>query len=223
MDMMMNMEIIPNWHPILVHFTIALLSVSVALFIAELFVRNRSWHKQLVTVARWNLWLGALSAIATVIAGFYAFNSVPHSSEHQHLAMLDHRVWALSTAALFVLLAIWSFSATLRGKADFKKKTNLIFVGLMTVAGLMLATTGYKGAELVYRHGLGVIPMQMNMAGGHNHSHGGHDHAGHDHGAETPEPSGGHDESSEHDHNGMPDMEMPDMEESGHDHGAHKH
>lgn len=218
MDMMMNMEIIPNWHPILVHFTIALLSVSVALFIAELFVRNRSWHQQLVTVARWNLWLGALSAIATVIAGFYAFNSVPHSSEHQHLAMLDHRVWALSTAALFIVLAIWSFTATLRGKADFKKKINLIFVGLMTVAGLMLATTGYKGAELVYRHGLGVIPMQMNMAGGHNHSHGGHDH-----GAETPEPSGGQDESSEHDHSGMPDMEMPDMEESGHDHGAHQH
>ncbi len=46
----------------------------------------------------------------------------------------------------------------------------------MTVAGVMLATTGYKGAELVYRHGLGVIPMQAGMIAGHNHSHGGEGH-----------------------------------------------
>lgn len=169
---MMNMEIIPNWHPILVHFTVALLSVSVVLFLAESFVRHWPLHIQLVTVARWNLWLGALAAIATVIAGFDAFNSIPHSSEHQHLAMLDHRKWALSTAALFILLAAWSLSASLRGKADFRQSKNFIFVTLMTVAGLMLSITGYKGAELVYRHGLGVIPMQAGMAAGHNHDHG---------------------------------------------------
>lgn len=172
----MTIEIIPNWHPILVHFTVALLSVSVALFLAESFVRKRPWHIQLVTVARWNLWLGALAAIATVIAGFDAFNSIPHSSEHQHLAMLDHRKWALSTAALFIVLAAWSLSVSLRGKADFSKAKNLVFVSLMTVAGMMLATTGYKGAELVYRHGLGVIPMQAGMTAGHNHSHGGEGH-----------------------------------------------
>lgn len=208
MDMMMHMEIIPNWHPILVHFTIALLSVSVVLFIAEIFVRKQSWHIQLVTVARWNLWLGALATIATVIAGFYAFNSVPHSSEHQHLAMLDHRKWALSTAALFALLALWSFTATLRGKADFGKGTNLVFVGLITIAGFMLATTGYKGAELVYRHGLGVIPMQMGMTGGHHHSHGGHEHT---------------EKSQEENHDTMPSTEMPGTDESHHDHSAHQH
>ena len=158
---MMNIEIIPNWHPILVHFTIALLSVSVVLFLAESFVRKWPLHIQLVTVARWNLWLGSLAAIATVIAGFDAFNSVPHGSEAQHLAMLDHRKWALSTAGLFIVLAIWSFSSFLRSKADFSKAKNFVFVSLMAVAGLMLATTGYKGAELVYRHGLGVIPMQV--------------------------------------------------------------
>lgn len=172
----MTIEIIPNWHPILVHFTIALLSVSVTLFLIESFVRKWPLHIQLVTVARWNLWLGSLAAIATVIAGFDAFNSVAHGSEHQHLAMLDHRKWALSTAALFVVLAAWSLSASLRGKADFNKAKNFVFVSLMAVAGLMLSITGYKGAELVYRHGLGVIPMQAGMTAGHNHSHGGEGH-----------------------------------------------
>ncbi|MCL4678655.1 MAG: DUF2231 domain-containing protein [Alphaproteobacteria bacterium] len=208
MDMMMHMEIIPNWHPILVHFTIALLSVSVVLFIAEIFVRKQSWHIQLVTVARWNLWLGALATIATVIAGIDAFNTVPHGSEEQHLAMLDHRKWALSTAALFLFLAVWSFSAALRGKADFQKGTNLVFVGLMIIAGLMLATTGYKGAELVYRHGLGVIPMQKDITGGQHQSHGVH----------------GHNESLQENHDDdIPNMEMPDADESQHDHSTHQH
>lgn len=206
----MTIEIIPNWHPILVHFTIALLSVSVALFLAESFVRKWKLHIQLVTVARWNLWLGSLAAIATVIAGFDAFNSVPHGSEAQHLAMLDHRKWALSTAALFIALAAWSLSASLRGKADFRKSKNLVFVALMTVAGLMLATTGYKGAELVYRHGLGVIPMEVGMTAGHNHSHEG---AGHEEGE-------GHDMKMEMDMEGTEHTEPP---ESGHDHTGDHH
>ncbi len=204
----MTIEIIPNWHPILVHFTIALLSVSVVLFLAESFVRKWSLHIQLVTVARWNLWLGSLAAIATVIAGFDAFNSVAHGSEAQHLAMLDHRKWALSTAGLFIVLAIWSLSASLRGKADFRKSKNLVFVSLMAVAGLMLATTGYKGAELVYRHGLGVIPMQVGMTGGHNHSHGG------------AEQSEGHDRKMDMN---MEGMEHDEGSESGHEHTGDHH
>lgn len=193
----MTIEIIPNWHPILVHFTVALLSVSVALFLAESFVRKWKLHIQLVTVARWNLWLGSLAAIATVIAGFDAFNSIPHSSEHQHLAMLDHRKWALSTAALFLMLAAWSLSASLRGKADFSKAKNFVFVSLMVVAGLMLSITGYKGAELVYRHGLGVIPMQMGMAAGHNHSHGSEGHGGAEEPVQSPVTEN-HDEGHSH-------------------------
>ena len=197
----MTIEIIPNWHPILVHFTIALLSVSVVLFLAESFVRKWKLHIQLVTVARWNLWLGSLAAIATVIAGFDAFNSVAHGSEAQHLAMLDHRNWALSTAALFIVLAIWSLSSSLRGKADFRRSKNLVFVSLMAVAGLMLTATGYKGAELVYRHGLGVIPMQVGMTAGHNHSHGGAEQGeGHDMKIDMSMEGGEHDEGSESSH-----------------------
>lgn len=206
----MTIEIIPNWHPILVHFTIALLSISVLLFLAESFVRKWSLHIHLVTVARWNLWLGSLAAIATVIAGFDAFNSVAHGSEAQHLAMLDHHKWALGTAGLFILLAAWSLSASLRGKADFTKSKNLIFVTLMAVAGLMLATTGYKGAELVYRHGLGVIPMQVGMTAGHNHSHGGGEE--------------GHGEGHDMKEMDMEGMEHNEGSESGHEHtGDHQH
>lgn len=67
-------EIIPNWHPILVHFTIGLLAISTALYAAGFALKKVS----LLITARWNLWLGALITIGTVAAGLYAYNTVAH-------------------------------------------------------------------------------------------------------------------------------------------------
>lgn len=173
----MMIEIIPNWHPIFVHFTVGLLFMSVLLFLITALLQKEPLHRQLVTVAHWNLWLGAAMTIGTVLAGLYAFDTVDHSRESQHLAMLDHRKWALITAALFLALAAWSLLMTLRGRAVFAGFCHYIFVAFMVIAGLMLAVTGYKGGELVYRHGLGVLPAPV-MEKEH-HGHGSHEHGEH--------------------------------------------
>lgn len=172
-------EIIPNWHPIFVHFTIGLLSISAALFWAGTVLKK----DVLLIVARWNLWLGALITIGTVLAGLYAFNTVPHNTETQHLAMLDHRMWALSTTGLFVALALWSFVVAKKGKNKPSGFRHHIFLAAVTVAGLMLAATGFKGGELVYRHGLGVLAVPVPAEEHHEseHMHSGHDHGDHHH------------------------------------------
>lgn len=36
-------EIIPNWHPIFVHFTIALLTISTLLYVAGLFLKKKTF------------------------------------------------------------------------------------------------------------------------------------------------------------------------------------
>ena len=172
-------EIIPNWHPVLVHFTVGLLGMSVVLFIAGTLIRKEPLHGQLAIAASWNLWLGTALTVGTVLAGLHAFNTVPHSSETQHLAMLNHRQWALSTAALFLALAAWSLIANIRGATAFAGIRHYIFLALMLVAGLLLATTGYKGGELVYRHGLGVLAVPATAE--EHHDHGGHDHGTHHH------------------------------------------
>ena len=60
-------EVIPNWHPVFVHFTVALLSLSSLLFLVGVLApSNASWKKSSLTVARWNLWIGAF---------FYSSNS----------------------------------------------------------------------------------------------------------------------------------------------------
>ncbi len=89
-------EIIPNWHPIFVHFTVALLSVAVLLQLVASRLPATTVRDELTVVARWSLWLGTLLAIATATTGWIAYNSVAHD-EVSHAAMTDHRNWALVT------------------------------------------------------------------------------------------------------------------------------
>jgi uncharacterized membrane protein len=161
-------EIIPNWHPVFVHFTVALLSVAVLLHLASRFVHNEKLRSQWETVAQWNLWLGAAITVLTVAMGVIAYNTVAHDTP-SHEAMTEHRNWALVTASLFIALAIWS---ALRARAG-QGINNLILIGLLVGGGLLLSTA-WHGGEVVYRYGLGV--MSLPKADAHKHTAGEHHH-----------------------------------------------
>lgn len=164
-------EIIPNWHPIFVHFTVALLSLATTLFVmGALIPATAGWKAKCLTVARWNLWVGAIITVGTLLAGMHAYNTVMHD-EAGHIAMTDHRNWALATAAVFMALALWAFIVR---KA---KQASPLFVVVMVGATALLATTGYKGGELVFRHGLGVMALpQAEGEEGHHHHKEAHEH-----------------------------------------------
>ncbi len=159
-------EIIPNWHPIFVHYTVALLSLSVGLFVVLPLVKS-PLKEQWITVARWSLWFGAASAIVTGLTGLYAYNTVAHDTP-SHLAMTDHRNWAIVTISLFLVLASWSI-VLVRRKGRVLGMAFLIF---MLAGGGLLASTAWHGGEAVYRYGLGVMSLPKAEGGGHSHSHG---------------------------------------------------
>ncbi len=175
-------EIIPNWHPFFVHFTVALLLVSVVLYLVGWLAKC----EQATLVARWNLWLGAGVSLVTLAAGFQAFNTVAHDTP-SHLAMIEHRNLALITAVLLLLWCAWS--VVLHKKA---KAVGGAFVVLALLVGAMVMSTAWHGAELVYRHGLGV----MSLPDADAHDHAGHDHGGHAHG----DAGHGHGDIGGHDH-----------------------
>lgn len=155
-------EIIPNWHPIFVHFTVGLLSISVFFYILAYLsdrfnIISSPIKTELEIAARWCLWSGAIITILTVIAGFFAYNSVAHDMP-SHYAMQIHRNWALSTATVAVLIAFWSFLRYIKQKA---LSINLILV-LLLMQGLLLSTA-WRGGELVYRYGLGVRDLPDSM------------------------------------------------------------
>lgn len=158
-------EIIPNWHPIFVHFTVALLSIATLFYLLALSLTNHRWKDQWMTVANWNLWLGTAFAIATGIAGWLAYNSVAHDAP-SHAAMTDHRNWAFATLAIFIPLGIWSLWQTRKNKILGKP-----FLILMLVATAMLASTAWRGGEVVYRFGLGVMSMPETSGSGNGHGH----------------------------------------------------
>ena len=155
-------EIIPNWHPMFVHYSIALLSIATLLFILGKIINNPSVTK----AAHINLWLGAVISIGTVVAGLYAANTVAHDAE-SHAQMMDHRNWAIPTAVSFIALAVWS-----AWKCRKTINVSWLFIILMVVATGALSATGFKVAELVYRHGTGVMSLPDSSGEGHaGHAH----------------------------------------------------
>ncbi len=146
------MTIVPNWHPMLVHFPIAL-TFSAALFgVAAVLAGQRPLATQWIAVSRWLLWLAALSALAAVAAGMFAFATVDHD-DAGHAAMLRHRDAALASLGVLVILALREGFCAIRGRA-----WNWLSVLLLAGAAVALARTAWLGGELVYRHGIGVLP-----------------------------------------------------------------
>lgn len=169
-------EIIPNWHPIFVHFTVALFSLAVGLFVVAPFLKP-PLQEQWRIVARWALWFGAGFTVITGLTGLYAYNTVAHDTP-SHAAMTDHRNWAIAAITLFLALAVWSAVRVRRQQA-----LGAVFVGAMVVAGGVLAATAWRGGEVVYRYGLGVMSLPQAESGaegeGHAHEHAdGGSHAG---------------------------------------------
>ena len=139
-----------HWHPILVHFTFGLLFLAPFFMLAGISASGKSWALTSLTIGRALLWTGVILSIFTVGAGFVAMWNVKVSEEvHHHIH--DHRNWALGTAALFTILAVWSFVTWKRRISESIFFLIVLFLGL----GALLMT-GNKGGELVFYHGVAV-------------------------------------------------------------------
>ena len=196
--------IIPNWHPIFVHFTIGLLGISVFFYLASSFLPvSDELKKNWQIVARWCLWSGMAITIGTLLAGYFAYNSVAHDTP-SHEAMTEHRNWAFATAASFALLTIWSIWIYRKQQVP-----GMAFLLFALLSGGLLASTGWHGGEAVYRYGLGVMSLPQSEGEGHAHEH--PDGSGHDSAAVKTMP-----ESDSHNITG--DSEKMD-EVSPHSHG----
>lgn len=183
-------QVIPNFHPIVVHFPIALTIIAFLLSIAAYARRSHPVSAQLAAAGHFSLWLAAIGAATAVLFGWLAYNSVNHD-DAGHAAMLLHRSWAVPTAIGLILLASWD---------AWKYRVNeLISVTMLFVLFLLsqsVAVTGWLGGELVYRHGIGVLSLPGSEGAGHSHhhEHGTTETAVHSHEESTtqPEAASGH-------------------------------
>ena len=180
------MQIIPNWHPIFVHFTVALLSIATLMQLLALVFKQARWAEQWRTVSLWNLWIGADLTFITVATGWYAFNTVNHD-DPAHLVMLEHRELAIITFVLFLILAGLSYVWHKKGQ-----QTGWLFALGMVFATGMLVSTAWHGGELVYAHGLGVQSLPDKDKHTHSAGAGSHEHA------DSHEHTDSHEDSDKH-------------------------
>lgn len=158
---MPTIEVIPNWHPVVVHFTIALLLTAAALFVVGATFARQPLGPVVTLVARWNLALGVLTALVTLATGWQAYNTVTHD-EPSHANMVVHLRWALGTAGLFAAVAIAAWFDRRRAAG-----AGVLLLALLAAGSGALVITGWLGGENVYRYGLGVLSLPK--VEGHEH------------------------------------------------------
>jgi uncharacterized membrane protein len=192
-------QIIPNFHPAVVHFPIALTVIAFLLSLAAYVRPSHPSAAQLAAAGHFTLWLAAIGAAVAVLFGWLAYNSVNHD-DAGHAAMLLHRSWAVPTTVGLILLASWD---------AWKYRANqLISVPMLFILFLLtqsIAVTAWLGGEVVYRHGIGVLSLPASEGAGHSHPRGGAQTTQHSH-VETgqPEATTGHQhyeaEGEQHEH-----------------------
>jgi uncharacterized membrane protein len=138
---------LPNLHPLVVHFPIALFVTAV---ICELLAYFRK-SPLLSNTALLTACVAAFGAILAVTTGLLAKSIVPAFGE-AHMALESHQ-----TLGYLVLVASLAFTAL--KVTSYLLKTDRLLTAQLTVgfAGAVLAfMAAYEGGELVYKHGVGV-------------------------------------------------------------------
>lgn len=137
------------WHPIIVHFTIALLSIAIITdFVYLISKKENFWH-----FATYLLVLGTLSAICAVLTGHQAENSVLLNPETR-MMVNSHELSGEITMWIFIVVTAIRFLFVKLNK--FKEPIRWIYYLIGLAALVFLFRTGILGGEMVYIHGVGI-------------------------------------------------------------------
>ena len=198
-------DIVPNWHPIWVHFAIALLITSAGLYLLFGWRASQAGKpSSALIVARWTLWLGVVAAACALFTGYWASGSVEHD-DLAHANMMVHRNWAYASTTIFVAAAILECFRRSRVRAS------MFTALLLIIGGYTLVMTGLEGAQNVYEHGLGV--QRLPEVSAHEHQH--------EEMAEAPNPTAMEiDDGHSHSHSEKESVVPPDASDTNTNHPA---
>src|SRR3984885_15570752 len=125
----------PNWHPLVVHFPIALILSATALLLAARLLRSEAWAASAATVGTWNLCMGAAAALFALATGLSAVLDLDVSAAARQAISL-HMKWAMFSTLALVLLAVWRGAGTAPAS-----RPSWVFIVVLFGAAAALAVT----------------------------------------------------------------------------------
>lgn len=152
---------LPNLHPALVHFPVALLLTAFGLDLACLLLRRQTWLDRAATTL---YVLGALGAGAAFLSGDAAADSMADLPGVAQAALAEHERYALltlvaaSATALLRLLVSWLGRKAKRTEVGAFRL--LVLAASLVTQGLLLVAANHGGA-LVFEHQLGSPTVQQ--------------------------------------------------------------
>jgi uncharacterized membrane protein len=139
-----------EWHPMVVHFPLALVVTAALLLSAARLIRDERRAALLAGAGTVDLCLGALGALVAFATGLAAILGLTLSPAAR-LAVATHVKWAVLTSAVLLLLAVWRAVGQV-----FDSRPSRLFLVLLWLMTAALTMTGYRGGVNVYRYGIGV-------------------------------------------------------------------
>ena len=139
---------IPNLHPLIVHFPIVLLYLSIGLELLYLFIRSDYIQKS----ATVTLYLGTISLGLAAFTGWLAHKTVPHS-EWSYPVIEKHQFLGFIALGCFVGLCL--LKQVVNSKNRPRNLT--VFYVLLSLISITILTVGaHFGGVLVFEYGVGV-------------------------------------------------------------------
>lgn len=135
-------------HPYVVHFAVALILLSVALFFLGKAAATRSWSAGVLAAARWNLWIGAGFALASIGTGFVDYLSARCDSGTIAATIVHRRSGAVTWwASLIAAIAVYRTRDRAPGP---------LLLAWLLLVGVAASVAAALGTGLTYDRALGV-------------------------------------------------------------------
>jgi uncharacterized membrane protein len=154
---------LPEWHPMAVHFPLALTVTSALALSAARMLPAERHGATLAVVGTWNLCLGAAGALLALGTGLAAVATLELAPPARAAVGL-HVKWAIFTTAALALLAVWRGAGV-----DSQSRPSRGFLVILWAVTAALAVTAYRGGQNVYRYGVGVAhgtQLELRSGGG---------------------------------------------------------
>lgn len=135
-------------HPYVVHFSVALILMSVVLFLLGTLFRERAWSADVLAAARWNLWIGAGFALASIGTGFSDYIGAQCDRDAIAATILHRRTGAVAWwSSLIAAIAVYRTRQRAPGP---------VLTGWLVLVAVAALAAARLGTNLTYAHALGV-------------------------------------------------------------------